>query len=264
MKIAELSRVSGTHRSTIHHYLDLGLLPRPETLGPRLHHFGDEHVERLREIKALRAQGLGLGEIRQRLATRLRPRTPHKRPRRRRDGASDRRAALLERGFKGARELWKLGRSSRPRAEEAPPVVSRGCAIDGRCCRTAEARAGCAGSPGVLAVPRRPGDQTPASATVAAASSPTASVRIGPRRCSTRAESARSQAGVLDERADAAGLHSLAIEATVVAGSMALTGRRLQRLVLVAVGELAGEQERTADESQRAEQPAARVGSSAW
>ncbi|MBZ5710733.1 MerR family DNA-binding transcriptional regulator [Nannocystis pusilla] len=40
MKIAELSRVSGTHRSTIHHYLDLGLLPRPETLGPRLHHFG--------------------------------------------------------------------------------------------------------------------------------------------------------------------------------------------------------------------------------
>ncbi|MCY1004056.1 TetR family transcriptional regulator [Nannocystis pusilla] len=110
MKIAELSRVSGTHRSTIHHYLDLGLLPRPETLGPRLHHFGDEHVERLREIKALRAQGLGLGEIHQRLATRLRPRTSRKRPRRRRDGASDRRAAILdaaarlflERGFEGA------------------------------------------------------------------------------------------------------------------------------------------------------------------
>ncbi|WAS90997.1 TetR family transcriptional regulator [Nannocystis punicea] len=110
MKIAELSRVSGTHRSTIHHYLDLGLLPRPETLGPRLHVFGDEHVERLREIKALRAQGLGLGEIRQRLQTRLRPRTARKRPRRRRDGAADRRAAILdaaarlflERGFDGA------------------------------------------------------------------------------------------------------------------------------------------------------------------
>ncbi|WP_371879563.1 MerR family transcriptional regulator [Nannocystis punicea] len=40
--------------------------------------FGDEHVERLREIKAPRAQGLGLGEIRQRLQTRLRPRTARK------------------------------------------------------------------------------------------------------------------------------------------------------------------------------------------
>ncbi|MDC0720376.1 TetR family transcriptional regulator [Nannocystis bainbridge] len=110
MKIAELSRVSGTHRSTIHHYLDLGLLPRPETLGPRLHHFGDEHVARLREIKGLRAQGLGLAEIRERLATRQRPRTPARRPRRRREGAEDRRAAILdaaarlflERGFEGA------------------------------------------------------------------------------------------------------------------------------------------------------------------
>ena len=46
MKIAALSRVSGTHRSTIHHDLDLGLLPRPETVGPRLRRFGSEHVER--------------------------------------------------------------------------------------------------------------------------------------------------------------------------------------------------------------------------
>jgi len=110
MKIAELSRVSGTHRSTIHHYLDLGLLPRPETVGPRLHHFGPDHLERLREIKALRAQGLGLAEIRQRLATRPRARTPPRRPRRRREGAPDRRAAILDaaarlfldRGFEGA------------------------------------------------------------------------------------------------------------------------------------------------------------------
>lgn len=110
MKIAELSRVSGTHRSTIHHYLDLGLLPRPETVGPRLHHFGPEHVERLREIKALRAQGLGLAQIRQRLATRPRPRAAPRRPRRRREVAGDRRAAILdaaarlflERGFDGA------------------------------------------------------------------------------------------------------------------------------------------------------------------
>ncbi|MDC0671997.1 MerR family transcriptional regulator [Nannocystis radixulma] len=75
MTIGELSRVGGTYRSTIHHDLDLGLLPRPETLGPRLHHFGPEHVERLRELKALRAEGLGLVEIPQRLATRPRART---------------------------------------------------------------------------------------------------------------------------------------------------------------------------------------------
>lgn len=113
MKIAELSRVTETGRSTIHHYLDLGLIPRPETVGPKLHHYGPVHVERLREIKALRAQGLGLAEIGQRLATRRRPRTLAPRPRRRRApvGGEDRRGAILdaaarlflERGFDGTR-----------------------------------------------------------------------------------------------------------------------------------------------------------------
>jgi AcrR family transcriptional regulator len=110
MKIAELSRVSGTHRSTIHHYLDLGLLPPPETVGPKLHLFAAEHVERLREIRALRAEGLGLAEIRARFSRRGGPR-PSRRPRRRARGtADDRRAAILdvaarlflERGFDGA------------------------------------------------------------------------------------------------------------------------------------------------------------------
>lgn len=119
MKIAELSRVSGTHRSTIHHYLDLGLLAPPETVGPKLHHFGAEHVERLREIRALRAQGLGLPEIRERLTARRRPQTSPRPPRRpgrpgrhgaAPDGPKDRRTAIVdaaarlfvEHGFEGA------------------------------------------------------------------------------------------------------------------------------------------------------------------
>ncbi|MEZ4452020.1 MAG: TetR family transcriptional regulator [Nannocystaceae bacterium] len=76
MKIAELCRVSGVRRSTVHHYLNLGLLPPPRTLGPRLHHFGPEHLARLREIRALRAEGLGLRAIRARLDARPRPAAP--------------------------------------------------------------------------------------------------------------------------------------------------------------------------------------------
>lgn len=96
MKIAELSRVSGTHRSTIHHYLALGLLPPPETLGPKLHHFGPQHVERLREIKALRSQGHGLAEIRSRMARRRPKRSETSRPRRRASGGGDPRTEILD------------------------------------------------------------------------------------------------------------------------------------------------------------------------
>ncbi|MCY0989501.1 MerR family transcriptional regulator [Nannocystis sp. ILAH1] len=144
MKIAELSRVSGTHRSTIHHYLDLGLLPRPETLGPRLHHFGPEHVERLREIKALRAQGLGLAEIRERLATRPRVRTPPRRQRRRREGATDRRSAILDaaarlfldRGFEGA-DVQSIARAAgvarRPSTNASPERASCSSSVSIAC-----------------------------------------------------------------------------------------------------------------------------------
>lgn len=110
MKIAELCRVSGAHRSTVHHYLNLGLLPPPRTLGPKLRHFGPEHLERLRQIQALRAQGLGLAEIRRRLGPPKAPRTP--RPARPRSAGEagprgeilDAAARLfLDRGFEGVR-----------------------------------------------------------------------------------------------------------------------------------------------------------------
>lgn len=96
MKIAELSRITGTHRSTIHLYVSLGLLPPPEALGPKLHHFGPEHIERLGEIKALRAQGLGLNEIRARMARRRPPRGGANKPRRREHHEGDRRAEILD------------------------------------------------------------------------------------------------------------------------------------------------------------------------
>lgn len=68
MKIAELARLSGVHRSTIHHYLNVGLLPRPRAAGPKLHWFGADHLVKLREIGALRKRGWSLSRIRTHLA----------------------------------------------------------------------------------------------------------------------------------------------------------------------------------------------------
>ena len=67
MKIRELERASGVHRSTIHHYVNLGLLPRPRVAGPKLHVFGEQHVAQLREIQKLRAEGWALARIREHL-----------------------------------------------------------------------------------------------------------------------------------------------------------------------------------------------------
>jgi AcrR family transcriptional regulator len=64
VKIAALERESGVSRSTIHHYLNLGLLPPPEVRGPRLHHFEAAHLKRLVRIQELRARGWSLPRIR--------------------------------------------------------------------------------------------------------------------------------------------------------------------------------------------------------
>lgn len=74
--MAELERISGIGRSTIHHYLNLGLLPRPKVHGPKLHVFGEVHLARLREIQKLRDRGWALPRIREHLdrrASRSRP-----------------------------------------------------------------------------------------------------------------------------------------------------------------------------------------------
>lgn len=77
MKVAELERATGVPRSTLHHYLNLGLLPPPAVLGPKLHLYGEEHLNRVREIGRLRAAGHSLDRIRARLARRrVRPFSP--------------------------------------------------------------------------------------------------------------------------------------------------------------------------------------------
>jgi len=74
LKIAELIRVSGTSRSTIHFYLNSGLLPPPIRRGPKLHFYGREHVARLRDIAELRKAGASLEDIGRKLARRERGR----------------------------------------------------------------------------------------------------------------------------------------------------------------------------------------------
>jgi len=67
MKIGELERISGVPRSTLHHYLNIGLLPPPRAEGPKLHLFDDVHLQQLRKIRRLRDRGLSLAAIRERL-----------------------------------------------------------------------------------------------------------------------------------------------------------------------------------------------------
>lgn len=70
MKIAELARVSGTSRSTIHYYRGLGLLPPPVRRGPKLHLYGPRHLRRLRELAASRAEGVSIEALQRRFAHR--------------------------------------------------------------------------------------------------------------------------------------------------------------------------------------------------
>jgi len=68
MRIGDLSKRSGVSRYSIHHYLRLGLLPEPHKKNKTISYYGDEHLERLNQIKSLREQGLALYVIQQMLA----------------------------------------------------------------------------------------------------------------------------------------------------------------------------------------------------
>ncbi|MER7771282.1 MerR family transcriptional regulator [Kitasatospora sp. NPDC096140] len=57
MRISDLSRLTGTPVGTIKYYLREGLLPPGRALGATLTLYGDEHVQRLRLIRALTARG---------------------------------------------------------------------------------------------------------------------------------------------------------------------------------------------------------------
>ncbi len=76
LKMADLVRVSGTARSTIHFYRNVGLLPPPTRSGRRLDLYGTAHVRRLREIAKLRADGTSVADMQKRFARRAEPRVP--------------------------------------------------------------------------------------------------------------------------------------------------------------------------------------------
>ena len=67
LAIGELVQASGVSRRTVRYYVQRGLLPPPEGAG-RGHYYRPEHLTRLLEIKELQGRGLGLEEIRERLA----------------------------------------------------------------------------------------------------------------------------------------------------------------------------------------------------
>jgi AcrR family transcriptional regulator/predicted DNA-binding transcriptional regulator AlpA len=69
LKIGDLERKTGVSRSSIAHYVRLGLLPPPRKLGPKLFLFDGSHVEALERVRRLRAQEqLPLAEIRTRVS----------------------------------------------------------------------------------------------------------------------------------------------------------------------------------------------------
>ena len=74
MKMAQLCKESGLTRSTIQHYVNIGLLHRPRQAGLNLHLFDETHLNRLRQIRRLREQErLPLAQIKE-LLDRVEPR----------------------------------------------------------------------------------------------------------------------------------------------------------------------------------------------
>jgi AcrR family transcriptional regulator len=69
LKIGDLERKTGVSRSSIAHYVRLGVLPPPRKLGPKLFLFDSSHVEALERVRRLRAQEqLPLAQIRARVS----------------------------------------------------------------------------------------------------------------------------------------------------------------------------------------------------
>ncbi len=69
MKIAELVKITGVPRTTIHYYIREGLLPTPQSAGKTVAYYNQEHVERLLKIKKMREVDLlPISEIKNLLA----------------------------------------------------------------------------------------------------------------------------------------------------------------------------------------------------
>lgn len=62
-RIGALEALSGVTRDAIHHYLSLGILPAPEKTGATVAWYDRRHVEALKRIRALRAEGVPLARV---------------------------------------------------------------------------------------------------------------------------------------------------------------------------------------------------------
>jgi AcrR family transcriptional regulator len=77
MTISELERESGVGRNTIYYYISDGLLPPAQKASATRAVYDRSHVELLREITRLKAQGLSLREIREQLADQIEAAAEH-------------------------------------------------------------------------------------------------------------------------------------------------------------------------------------------
>jgi DNA-binding transcriptional MerR regulator len=71
LSIGELEQVSGVPRTTIHYYLRLGLLPRPQKTAASRSLYTEEHVEILREIADMKRAGLSIADMESELQHRV-------------------------------------------------------------------------------------------------------------------------------------------------------------------------------------------------
>jgi AcrR family transcriptional regulator len=71
LTISALERETGVGRSTIHHYIRVGLLPPAQKASPTRAIYDESHAELLREIARLKGKGLALKEIEARLGSRI-------------------------------------------------------------------------------------------------------------------------------------------------------------------------------------------------
>ena len=75
-RIRELASAAGVSRETIHFYLREGLLPSAEKVNARVSYFSDEHVARIRLIKAFQQAHIPLARIREQFEGMSRHGTP--------------------------------------------------------------------------------------------------------------------------------------------------------------------------------------------
>ena len=94
MKLDELAERAGVSPRTVRYYVQRGLLPAPEFRGPDTA-YGDEHLQRLRAIRALQEKHMPLDAIEAALAG------------------------------KTLAEIARVARGKAPPAVDATPVVSR-------------------------------------------------------------------------------------------------------------------------------------------